>query len=73
MRIQANMDNAFQAQFALTEGEAHVIAAAMRYTDEHCTARTEGVRELEKRLLKFIDTHWNHDKMDTPLTQKESN
>ena len=48
----------FEARLSLTEAEALVLAAAMRYTDEHATARTEDVRQLEIRLLAFIARHW---------------
>ncbi len=60
------MSEVFDADFSLTCGEALIIAAAMRYTDEHSTARTEQVRTLEQRLLKFIAETWPDDKMASP-------
>ncbi len=66
------MSEVFEAPFSMTAGEALIIAAAMRYTDEHSTARTEQVRTLEQRLLKFIADTWpTDDKMATP-NQKET-
>lgn len=55
------MPEVFEAKLALTKSEAYVLAAAMRYTDEHATARTEDVRQLEVRLLAFIEQHWGTD------------
>jgi hypothetical protein len=66
------MSEVFEAPFSMTAGEALIIAAAMRYTDEHSTARTDQVRTLEERLLKFIASTWPDDKMDTPKSQKET-
>jgi hypothetical protein len=56
-------DHSFQVPFHLTEGEAHIFAAAMRFTAGKAPLRSESVKALEKRLDKFIAEHWSCDKI----------
>jgi hypothetical protein len=63
-------DHSFQVPFPLTEGEAHMIAAAMRFTAGKAPLRSESVKALEKRLGKFIEANWNHDKISASQTRK---
>ena len=48
----------FEAPLSLTEGEAYVLLAALRYTDAHSTINTSTSRDLIVMVERFIDHNW---------------